>query len=281
MKKRILLYLAFLKNEYYKKIIKFFYLSKTDLVHEKWGTQYGGGVIPINFLDSAAICYSFGAGEDISFELELVKKIHCNIVISDPTPRAKKHFDTLQFRIKNGEKMPIDNYSQSQYYSITPEDLKLCSFFPVGIWSEDKTLKFFPPKNAGHVSHSLLNLQKTVNYIEVECKNLSTVMALSGHKKINLLKLDIVGAEYEVINSLIRDEIYPDILLIEFDEGALAPQDYCLDGNYFARIENAIKMLKSAGYLLSFVDGWNTTFIRESAIPPETINRSQSYETDK
>jgi hypothetical protein len=127
-------------------------------------------------------------------------------------------------------------------------------------------MKFFPPHNPNHVSHSLLNLQKTDDYIEVECKKLSNIMSFLGHKKITLMKLDIVGAEYEVIKSLIRDKIYPDILLIEFDEGALAPQDYCLDQHYFTRIKNAINTLKSAGYIVTFVDGWHATFIRESLL---------------
>ncbi len=241
--------------------------SKTNVIHEKLGTRYGIGVIPKNFLDSQSICYSAGAGEDISFELELIKKYGCNVFIFDPTPRAKIHYDELILKITNGELMPIDNFSQSQYYSVKPEDLKRCFFYPFGLWSEDTTLKFFPPQNANHVSHSLLNLQKTDDYIEVECKKVRTIISLLGHKKINLLKLDIVGAEYEVIDSLIAENIFPEILLIEFDEGALAPYDYCLDTNYFIRIKNAVNKLKSAGYILSYVTDWNGTFIKESMIP--------------
>jgi FkbM family methyltransferase len=256
---------SYIENEYYKRKIRK-YVTKTILIHEKLGTQYGVGIIPTQFLSSDAICYSFGAGEDISFDLELIKKFRCKVHIFDPTPRAKKHYEQLVNRINQGELMPIDNYSQSQSYSIKPEDLEFCFFYPIGIWSEDKQMKFFPPSNPQHVSHSLLNLQKTVDYIEVECKRLRNIMSILGHKKITLMKLDIVGAEYEVIDSLIQDKIFPDILLIEFDEGALASDDYCLDQNYFKRIRNSILKLKSTGYILTFVEGWNTTFVRESII---------------
>jgi FkbM family methyltransferase len=268
MKEKLYGYLSFFKNHYYQRKIRKF-ISKTNFHFEKLGTRYGAGIIPKNFLNSQSVCYCAGAGEDISFDLELTKKFHCNVYIFDPTPRAKKHYDELILRINNGEMMPIDNYSQSQYYSIKPEELKSCFFFPVGLWSEDKTLKFFPPENSEHISHSLVNLQKTVDYIEVECKKVSTIMSLLGHQKITLLKLDIVGAEYEVIDSLIKDKIYPDLLLIEFDEGALAAmnQDHCLDQKYFMRITNSINKLKKAGYILAFLDDWNATFIRESTLP--------------
>ena len=266
MREKLHHYLSFFKNQYYQRKMRKF-ISKTNLIFEKLGTPYGIGVIPKNFLNSQSICYSAGAGEDISFELELIKRYGCKVYIFDPTPRAKKHFEEINRRINNGELMPIDNYSQSQYYSIKPEVLKLCFFYPFGLWSEDKTLKFFPPQNSKHVSHSLVNLQKTADFIEVECRKISTLMTLLRHQKINLLKLDIVGAEYEVIDSLIAENILPEILLIEFDEGALAAYDYCLDQNYFIRISNAINKLKSAGYILSFVTDWNATFIKESKNP--------------
>jgi hypothetical protein len=91
-------------------------------------------------------------------------------------------------------------------------------------------------------------------------------MSFLGHQTINLLKLDIVGAEYEVIDSLIDDKIYPEILLIEFDEGSLASAFRCPDPHYFDRISNAVQKLKSAGYILTYVDDWNATFVRESKL---------------
>lgn len=104
------------------------YISKTNLIHEKLGTNYGIGVIPANFLNSQSICYCAGAGEDISFDLELIKKFRCKVFIFDPTPRAKKHYEELVHRTNKGKKMPIGSPSQSKYYSIKPEEIKLCSF---------------------------------------------------------------------------------------------------------------------------------------------------------
>jgi FkbM family methyltransferase len=242
-------------------------LSQTHLTHEKLGTQYGIGVLPADFLNSQSVCYCAGAGEDISFDLDLIKKYQCKVFIFDPTPRAINHYDELVRRTGNGEKMAIGSPSQSQYYSIKQEDLKKCFFYPFGLWSEDKKLKFFQPKSSEFISHSLTNLHNTVDYIEVDCKKVSTIMSLLGHKKITLLKLDIVGAEYEVIDSILGNKIYPDILLIEFDEGSLASAFRCPDPGYFERITDAVYKLKSAGYAFTYLDDWNATFVKVSEIP--------------
>ena len=38
-----------------------------------------------------------------------------------------------------------------------------------------------------------------------------------GHTHIDLLKLDIEGAEIETVNQMLDDKIYPNYILIEFD----------------------------------------------------------------
>jgi len=38
-----------------------------------------------------------------------------------------------------------------------------------------------------------------------------------GHTHIDLLKLDIEGAEIETVNQMLDDKIYPTYILIEFD----------------------------------------------------------------
>src|SRR5665647_2667756 len=54
---------------------------------EKFGTEYGGYTIIPN-LSEKSIVYSVGIGEDISFDLALIKKFHCNIYAFDPTPKS-------------------------------------------------------------------------------------------------------------------------------------------------------------------------------------------------
>ena len=53
------------------------------------GTEYGGWTIPANYLTESSICYLAGAGEDISFDVGIVEKYGCQVLLFDPTPRAK------------------------------------------------------------------------------------------------------------------------------------------------------------------------------------------------
>ena len=62
----------------------------------KLGTNYGGWIIPKNNeLNDKSIIYSVGVGEDISFDLLLQCKYNSNIILIDPTLRAKIHYDEI------------------------------------------------------------------------------------------------------------------------------------------------------------------------------------------
>ncbi len=205
---------------------------RNDLV--ELGTKYGGWIIPKNLLDSGSIVYCVGCGEDISFDLSLIDKVGCNILGFDPTPRA----------IQYVKKVTINN---TKYH-----------FNEVGLWDKDDVLKFYAPKNSDHVSHSLLNLQRTSKYFEAKVKRLSTIMQEHNHKKIDLLKLDIEGAEYKVINSIIEDELDIKIICVEYDE-YFNP----LDSSYKLRIKQSINKLVNAGFSLVCTQGnGNYTFVK-------------------
>ena len=55
------------------------------------------------------------------------------------------------------------------------------------------------------------------NYEVVEVDTIKNIMEQNNHHKIDLLKLDIEGAEINVIEKMLDDKIYPKYLLIEFD----------------------------------------------------------------
>ncbi|MCY7334533.1 MAG: FkbM family methyltransferase [Pseudanabaena sp. CAN_BIN31] len=200
------------------------------------GTKYGGWVIPKSLLDSDSICYCVGCGEDISFDLALIDQIGCDVFGFDPTPRA------IQF-----VKQVAGN--NTKYH-----------FFEVGLWDKDDTLKFYAPRNSDHVSHSLLNLQGTEDYFMAKVRRLNEIMQEHNHKKIDLLKIDIEGAEYKVIDSIIEDGLDIKILCIEYDE-CFNP----LDSSYKLRIKHSVNQLLNAGFSLVCAQGsGNYTFIKQN-----------------
>jgi len=72
------------------------------------------------------------------------------------------------------------------------------------IWSKDCTKTFYKTKNysAGHTLYKThLEQQEKIAH-EVKCLSLSSVLKKSGFNKIDLLKIDVEGAEYEVLFKL-------------------------------------------------------------------------------
>ena len=209
-------------------------IGRDDL--KKFGTDYGGWVIPTNLLNEGAICYCVGCGEDISFDIGLIDYFNCDIYGFDPTPRAIKH-------VRN----------------VAGQNCKY-HFYEVGLWDREDILKFFVPKNPDYVSHSLLNLQKTEDYILVNVKRLSCLMKELGHCKIDLLKIDIEGAEYRVVESIIEDRIDINVICIEYDE--------CfnqLDGDFKRRIRESVASLIASGYSLVYAQkNGNYTFVKNA-----------------
>ena len=66
-----------------------------------------------------------------------------------------------------------------------------------------------------------------------------------GHKKLDLLKLDIEGAEYEVIESIIEDNLDIKLICVEFDE-----LNNKIDDNYLKRIKKSMKKLLKHNYVI-------------------------------
>jgi FkbM family methyltransferase len=235
------------RTKYYKWTERSIHLPiSQEIPTVRIGTPYGGWIVPENQLNDQSVCYLVGAGEDVSFDIGLTAKYGCPAHIFDPTPRAIQHVEQLKANLLTGAKTACAT-SPDGFYPIYPPELSAqLHMHPYGIWNEDTVLRFFSPPNAAYVSHSIVNLQQSEHFIEVPVKTLKTVMQELGHTRINLLKIDIEGAEYQVIESIIQDKIDIETLCIEFDESAANH----FDGKYISRIENALKSLINIGFTI-------------------------------
>ena len=74
-------------------------------------------------------------------------------------------------------------------------------------------------------------------------------MASYGHEKIDLLKIDIEGAEYRAIRSIIKDNLDVGILCVEYDEANNA-----LDNHYKSRIKDSLSQLIAYGFRIVAVE---------------------------
>jgi FkbM family methyltransferase len=202
-------------------------MSSSSFQMEKIGSKYGGWIVPIDQIRDNWVCYCGGVGEDITFDLGLIERFHCQVFAFDPTPRSIAHV-TAHAR-----------------------DIPGFHFMPVGLWSKNKTLRFFAPLDSSHVSHSIVNLHGTTSYFEAQCRSITSIMKKLGHTHIDLLKIDIEGAEHTVIRSMLADGIQPRVLCIEIDRPVKA-----------LRFHTTMRRIFRAGYNLIAVDGWNFTFMK-------------------
>jgi FkbM family methyltransferase len=68
-----------------------------------------------------------------------------------------------------------------------------------------------------YVAHSVLRYGMSGEYFEASCRRLSTLMNERGHNRIDLLKLNIEGDEYEVLRSMMADHIRSMVLAFTFE----------------------------------------------------------------
>jgi FkbM family methyltransferase len=132
------------------------------------------------------------------------------------------------------------------------------SFHDMGIAAHDGALVLFPPENEAHMSFSVIDrtTAKRNAGVEVAVARLSTLMRNLGHERIDILKMDVEGAEYDVLRTLEEDSIYPAQVLVEFHHR------FFPDG--IERTRSAIKRLNDMRYRLVAVSssGEELTFLR-------------------
>lgn len=175
----------------------------------------------INYIiiNENSIIYSAGVGEDISFDIILQSKYNCHIYLIDPTEKAIKHYDECNKYFNNKHFKFTGNIQNDYYKNIVNEtpNMDKIHYISKGLWNKTDTLKFYKQSNENHVSQSLINGMFSNNYDIVNVDSIKQLMIDNNHTHIDLLKLDIEGAENIVLEQMLDDNIYPKYLCIEFD----------------------------------------------------------------
>jgi FkbM family methyltransferase len=198
---------------------------------ERIGSDYGGWMVPTALIGAEWVCYCGGVGEDITFDLGLIERFGCRVFAFDPTPRAIAHVERLA---------PDPRFT----------------LVPVGLWSEDTRLRFYGPADPAHVSHSVVNLQRTRESFEAPVRSIRSLMDELGHETIDLLKIDIEGAEHAVLSSLPRAGVRPTVICAEIDRPVSTLRAWL-----------TTRRVAKAGYALVAMRGWDLTWVRREALP--------------
>ena len=199
----------------------------------------GGWWFNPNDLSQDSIVYSLGVGDDIEFDLALIRKYGVELHAFDPTPSS---VDMLGDRDLPGR----------------------FHFHPWAVAAEDGNLRFYPcvrkDGSKSDIMYTMIAGEASVDDpIEVPAFSLSSITNKLDHDRIDLLKMDIEGAEYEVLDGLLVSDIKPTQLLVEFH--------HRFSGIGLKKTAELIERLGDAGYKIFAISeiGREVSFLRISS----------------
>lgn len=164
-----------------------------------------------DLLMRSSIAYSFGIDEDANFDLELIGCFGCNVHLFEPRPR-----NLAWIRDQT-----------------TPPQLQV---HPFGLADRDGVMTLGPMGSPG-ASHARRGHHPSSEY---QVRRLTTLMRQLAHIHIDVLKLELEGAEFVAIHALSNTSVRPTQILVEFEHPMreFSP----------VRCERALSQLNQLGY---------------------------------
>jgi len=202
-----------------------------SIATKRIGSPYGGWIVAAEALGNARnpVVLSFGLGDDISFDEEMIRNYGACVYGFDPTPAS------LSWIAAHGK----------------PSNMQV---FPIGIAAFDGEQKFSLSKRETRGNFS----SRETAGITVGCKVMRyrSILANLELQHVDVLKLDVEGSEYDVIPDIITSPIQPVQLLVEFH--------HRIHNIHVADTRRSIKVIKQAGFSLFAVSpgGQELSFIR-------------------
>lgn len=182
-------------------------------------------------INTDSVIYSLGVGEDIYFDKGIIDQLGADVHAFDPTPNTIDWLKTVDIS---------DKYK----------------FHPFGIANADETLKIYPRVNKrGRKSKSMftmVNQGQAGDGVDVQMHRLKTAMSMLGHEKIDILKMDIEAAEYDVIDEIVNSGVQIDQILVEFHHRFKSVGKQ--------RTQDAIQKLNAVGYKIFFISDYGREY---------------------
>lgn len=204
---------------------------------KRFGTWYGGWDVITPLVNQDSVVYSFGIGHDNSFDAEFIQAIGCKVLAYDPTPGL------------------------AEYYAKNPQDPKFI-FKSVGLANFDGEADMRPLDMESESSSTITARDMVARDsagLTVPVRTFVTLCKENGHTRVDVLKMDIEGSEFDVIPDILASGIQVDQLLVEFHPswtGGLEKSREC------------IQMLKDAGYEIFWISKHHVEYgwVRKGAI---------------
>lgn len=244
--KKFKFFLVNLINKFTIRFVSIGYLTKVEIPLIRLGSAYGGWWVPQDILLKSfnnPYLVSIGLGHDVTFDLECLN-LGFDLVGLDPLESSINHANEVLDKFQNKTLM--------------------CK----GIWKTSGSVKFYQPLNINHDSWSIINSQHTDcqnarEFKVINFKDLLEHIPLISKSDFTILKMDIEGAEYEVLKNFDFKIFKPNYLAIEIDY--LSSIKFRSIGKRFIRavqVRAMLSYLKQNGYQLVKFENYNFFLIR-------------------
>ncbi len=209
------------------------------------GARSGVWTVWPALLHTESVIYSFGVGDNIAWELALIDRFGLTVHAFDPTPAS------------------VDWVARQNL----PSNFV---FHPIGVAGHDGMLPFTLPRRGSRFNYRPSRLPPThgSRVVEAPVRRLATLMQQLGHERLDVLKIDVEGGEYDVIDDLLRCQIPVGQLLVEFH--------HHFPGVGIERTREVVTALHAHGYQIFHISdrGLEIGFLRESHVDLAEPGRS-------
>ena len=196
--------------------------------------RYGDWALVSGSIGRGSVVYAAGIGRDLGLERELATHCGAEVHAFDPSPESLR------------------------WVSMQPP-VEGLSVHALGLAERDGRLQLHAHPTADGTAplmYSAVDDTRRGPKVEVDAFSLGSLMRRLGHRELALLKLDIEGAEFGVIDGMLDDGVLPMQIMAEFHHR------FPTLGKQFA--ERAVARLRAAGYRLVYLsdNGREFTFLK-------------------
>jgi len=255
-----------------ERILNFNFSQKEEDILIRLGSKYGGWYFCKceNHFKDSGFFISAGVGEDISFDIEIMKISKLAAVFIDPTERSEAHIQSVLDFDGNATKSIYNKSGKqaSKNYGIS-NDIKLrIIYIKKALWINSDGIALYPPRNLEHVSFSkkrkssksIATFFESINLKEVNEYMYKNYPKQNGiiSSKPKIIKMDIEGSEYEVLKQILKSDFVFEQILVELD--------FLREKNIIMSVAKLIKLIyffRQSNYRIAMIEGINLTLLKE------------------
>ena len=213
----------------------------TDLSKRSFGARSGVWTVHPEGLGPHSIVYSFGVGDNIAWDLAMIETHGLELHAFDPTPRSIEWISR--------QKLPPSFH-----------------FHDFGLAHFDGEIELFEPRKVHKINYTSRAEKKGgIRKISCPVRRFGSIAQELGHANIDILKVDIEGAEVEALPDILESGFPIGQLLVEFH--------YNYPSISFESTLERIARIRSAGFQILHISdrAYEFSFVHADNIQAELL----------